>query len=298
MNVKVEKQPKSQLKLTVTVDNKNVKEAYSEVLDTAVKETEIEGFRKGNAPREKVEAKLGPSKLYGDAINQLLQKFYAQAVKENHIFPISNPKVEVKEFDLEKDFEFEAEVATKPDIKLKDYKKALKKYYEKKDAEIKKENAKKLKDGEEITHDHAHVHTNEIVEVLIENATLEVPDILVEEETNRLVARMVDQIISAGMKVEDYLKAQGTDMEALKENYSKIAELNVKGELVLNELIQQEKIDVPDSEVDQAIAEVQDEKAREQLNTPVQRVYIRTILEKNKLLASLIKETEGEHHHE
>ena len=81
-------------------------------------------------------------------------------------------------------------------------------YYEKKNKEVKKEVAEKLKKGEDISHSHAHLHPSEVVEVLIQNSEFEVPDILVEEEKNRLVARMVDQVIAAGMKTEDYLKAQ------------------------------------------------------------------------------------------
>lgn len=298
MKVNVEKQPKSQLKLSISVDKEDVKKMYDKVINQAIQDTEIPGFRKGKAPKDKVEDKIGVSSLYGNTINELLQKYYTQALKENHIIPISNPKVEIKEFDLEKDFEFDAIVAIKPDIKFKDYKKSLQDYYEKKNKEVKKENAEKLKKGEEIGHNHAHIHTNEIIEVLIQNSELDVPELLIEEETNRLVANLVDQIISAGMKTEDYLKAQNTDMDEVKKNYSKIAEMNIKSELILNELVNVEKISVEEEEIDSAINSIEDEKAKETLNTPVQRVYIRTVLEKNKLISNILKEIEGENHHE
>ncbi|MFC1625102.1 trigger factor [Patescibacteria group bacterium] len=51
MKVNVEKQPKSTLKITVTVENDLVKKAYDHVLEETVKSTEVEGFRKGNAPK-------------------------------------------------------------------------------------------------------------------------------------------------------------------------------------------------------------------------------------------------------
>ena len=298
MKVKVEKLPKSQLKLNIIVDKKEVKETYNKVLEKAVQETELDGFRKGNAPKDQVEKKLGTDKLYGNVINDLLQKHYMQALKENLISPMSNPKVEIDEFSLEKDFEFNATVAIKPEITFKDYKKDLKKYLEDKNKEVKKQNAEKLKKGEKIEQDHAHLHVNEVIDVVVKSAEFGVADILIEEETNRLVARLVDQILAAGMKMKDYLKAQGTDMEKLKENYEIIAEQNIKAELVLNELITVEKVKVEEAEVDKAIAEVEDEKAREQLNNPVQKVYIRTVLEKQKLIENLIKETQGEHKHE
>jgi len=298
MKVQVEKLPKSQLKLKITLENKQVKKTYQKVLDDAVKDTEIDGFRKGQAPKEKVEKKLGVDKLYGNVINALLQKYYPQALKENHIFPMSNPKVEIEEFSLEKDFEFVATVAIRPEIKFKDYKKELKKYWEQKGTQVRKENEEKLKKGEKIGHDHAHLLTNEVIDVLVNNAELEVADILVEEETNRLIARLVDQVLAAGMNMESYLKAQNTDMDKLKANYNKAAEQNIKAELVLNELINIEKITASEEEVGKAISEVKDEKIKEELNNPVQKVYIKTVLEKQKLIEHLIKETQGEHKHE
>jgi len=300
MKVEVEKLPKSQLKLKVTIENKKVKETYQKVLDVAVKDTEIDGFRKGQAPQEKVEKKMGVDKLYGNVINELLQTHYPQVLKENHILPMSNPKVEIEEFSLEKDFEFVAIVAIRPEIKFKDYKKELEKYYEEKNKQVRKSNEEKLKTGEKIdaSADHAHLHSNEIIDVLVNNADLEVADILVEEETNRLVARLVDQVMAAGMNMESYLKAQGIDMDKLKENYEKVAEQNIKAELVLNELISVEKISASDEEVDKAIGDVKDDNIKEELNNPVQKVYIKTVLEKQKLIEHLIKETQGEHKHE
>ena len=60
--------------------------------------------------------KLGPSNLYGDVINNLLQSSYIQAVTEKLVKPYSNPKIVIIDFDIEKDFVDVAEVATEPEI--------------------------------------------------------------------------------------------------------------------------------------------------------------------------------------
>ena len=125
MKTQIEKLPKSTIKMTVTIENDKVKEFYEKEVEKAIENTEIQGFRKGTAPKEMVIEKVGNSKLYGDAINNLLQNFYPQALKENKLLPVSNPKVEIKEFDVEKDLEFTAEFAIKPDVKIGDYRKAL-----------------------------------------------------------------------------------------------------------------------------------------------------------------------------
>ena len=150
MQVKVEKQPKSTLKLIISVPSTNVKEEYEKVFEEVVKNAEFPGFRKGMAPKDMVKQKTDVSKLYGEVINNLLQKYYAQALKENLVQPVSNPKVEIKEFDLEKDFEFTAILAVRPEVEIGDYKSEIKSNYDKKIEEAKKQNEEKLKKGEPI----------------------------------------------------------------------------------------------------------------------------------------------------
>ena len=52
MKTNIEKLPKSTIKLTITVETDKVKESYDKTLTKAVQDTEIEGFRKGTAPKE------------------------------------------------------------------------------------------------------------------------------------------------------------------------------------------------------------------------------------------------------
>ncbi len=291
MNVKVEKQPKSTLKLSVTVEVAKVKEAYEKILSDLVASTELPGFRKGMAPKEMVKEKADPSKLYGEVINSLLQTYYTQAVKENHIAPISNPRVEIKEFDLEKDFEFSALVATRPDVKIGDFRKKLKEAQEKKEKETHEANAKKLAAGEQIdTEAHTHLTTNDVLDAINDASEVEVPDLIVEEEAERMMARLVDQAQSIGLSLDQYLKAQNKTSEQLTSDYKKTAEKSVKAELVLGEIIKTEKVDVTEVEIEEIVKASGDPNALEQLKDPLQKWYIKSILEKNKLINKLIEE--------
>jgi len=298
MKTQIEKQPKSTIKLTVTLEKEKVKESYEKILTEAVKNTEIEGFRKGAAPKEMVKDKLGVSSLYGDAINDLLQTYYPQALKENLLMPVSNPKVEIKEFDLEKDFEFSAVFAVRPEVKIKDYKKALKDYYKDKTEKNDKEKLEKLKKGEKIEESHVHMGANEVIDVLLKESDVEIADMLIEEETDRVMARLMDQLRSINLSVENYLKAQNKTAESLRKDYDEMSKRNIKAEFVLSHLIKEESIEVTDKEIDDMINAVGDNNIGESLNDPMQKLYIKTILQKNKLINKLIEETEGEKHHE
>ncbi len=304
MKTQIEKMPKATMKLTVTVENSVIKEFYEKEVQKAVEETELQGFRKGTAPKDMVVEKVGNSRLYGDTINEVLQTYYPQALKEHKVIPVSNPKVDIKEFDIEKDLEFTAEFAVKPEIKMGDYRKALKNYYKEKTEKIKADKLEKLKKGEldveKEGHEHVHIGANEVIDIILKESEVEIADMLVEEEADRLMTKLLEQLETIKLPLDKYLKAQEKTADDIRADYTKIAENNIKAEFVLSHLVEVEKIDVSDEEIDEMINAAGDPAVAEQMQDPMQKLYIKTILQKNKLLNNLIEETQGphDHHHE
>lgn len=297
MKTQVEKLPKSAIKLTVTVPVDKVKEMYAQVLDEVVKNTELPGFRKGLAPKELVKEKTDISKLYGDVVNDLLQKYYPQALKETLIAPVSNPKVEIKEFDLEKEFEFTAIIATRPEIKIGDYKTKLRAKYDTDLKKAKEANAEKLKNGEKIGELHVHLSTNDIIDALTDTSEVEVADVLTEEETERTMSRLVDQAQSIGLSLDQYLKAQNKTAEQLKADYTKAAERSIKAEFLLSQLAKDLAVEVTDAEIEEAFAAAGESMPKDKLNDSMEKWYIKSILEKNKVISKIMEEMEGENFH-
>ena len=296
MKVQVEKQPKSTLKLSIVVPKEDVKKTYEKILDDVVIQTEIPGFRKGKAPKEKVLEKTDISTLYGEVVNALLQTYYPQALKEHHVSPVSNPKVEIKEFELEKDFVFDATVAIRPEIKIGDYRPLLVKKYQEKNETLKKTNEERLKTGEKIEADRAHLLVEDIIEIILGTSEVELADIIVDEEINRMLTRLVDQTQAVGLSMEDYLKSQNKTAEQLREQYRAVAEKTLKTEFVLSQLIGDMKIEINDSEIDEVIGAAGDAAVKERLKDPVEKWYIKSILAKNKLISELAKEAERNEH--
>ncbi len=298
MQVRIEKQPKSTLKLSISVPSANVKEEYEKAFEEVVKNAELPGFRKGMAPKDMVKQKTDVSKLYGEVINNLLQKYYTQALKENLVMPVSNPRVEIKEFDLEKDFEFTAVLAVKPEVEVGEFRAEIKSNYEKKIDVAKKENEEKLKKGETLSDTHIHLHTNDVIDALLNNSKVEISDLLIDEETEKMMSRLVDQAQSIGLSLDQYLKAQNKTADQLKDEYKKIAENNIKSEFILDKLIKDERIEITDKEVEDMIKASGVPDAEEKLNNTTEKWYIKNILEKNKLITKLMEEMEGENHHD
>lgn len=81
----------------------------------------IQGFRKGKAPRPVIESHYGEGIFYEEAFEIAFPESYTKAVDELEIVPVSRPELDVTT--IGKDgVSFSAEVFVKPDVKLGEYK--------------------------------------------------------------------------------------------------------------------------------------------------------------------------------
>ena len=58
--------------------------------------------------------------------------------------------------------------------------------------------------GEKIDESHIHLTTNHIIDAMLKTCELEVPELIVEEETERIMSRLVDQAESIGLSLDQY----------------------------------------------------------------------------------------------
>ena len=284
MNIKVEKLPNSELKIVATIENSKVAASYENIVEKIVNESEIKGFRKGKAPKEVVIEKMDISKVHGEVISDLLKTYYPQILKEKSIFPYSNPKLDVKEFELDKDFVFEAIVATKPEVKVGDYKKIIKKLLEEKKKTLKKENEEKVKEGQEITISEPELTAEEIVNAISEESKVDLSELMINEETDRLLERFINQIRQLNLNVDSLLKAQNKTYDDLLQDHKKIAENNIKSEFILNEIIKDQKLEASEDEIVEFVNNIGDENLKNQLLNTSEKWYVKTMIEKNKAL--------------
>ena len=286
MNINTEKLPNSEIKLTVTLEVSKVAESYNKIVNSLVEEADIKGFRKGKAPKDVVLEKADVSKVHGEVISDLLKTYYPIVLKEKGIFPYSNPKIDIKEFEIDKDFIFEATIALKPEIKLGDYKKIVKKLLDEKKKEAKKaEKEAKTEEGVEKPElKETELTAEEIVDSISQDAKIELSELLINEETDRLLERFISQIRGLNLNVEQLLQAQGKTYDDLLNDHKKIAENNIKSEFVLNEIIKAEKLEATDAEIEEFIKNLGDENLQKQFEAPSEKWYIKGIIEKNKAL--------------
>ncbi len=95
-----------------------------------------------------------------------------------------------------------------------------------------------------------------IVEELIEKSDIEVPEILIEMEVNKIIFKMESDITQMGLKFEDYLKHLNKTVEDLKKEFRTDGEKKAKLALVLNEIAKKEDIKADEAAVANEVAHI------------------------------------------
>lgn len=108
--------------VTFTISQDKIKPALDQAFTKVKKDLTAPGFRKGHMPRTVFNQKFGEEALYEEALNSILPAAYEEAVAELELDVVTQPKVDVKSMEKGKDWEITAEVVTKPEVKLGDYK--------------------------------------------------------------------------------------------------------------------------------------------------------------------------------
>ena len=122
MSCKVENLEKNMAKLTIEVSAEEFEKACEKAYQKNKNKINVQGFRKGKAPRNVIEKMYGAAVFYEDAANELIPDAYAEAAKESGLDIVSRPEIDVVQIEKGKDFIFTAEVAVKPEVTLGAYK--------------------------------------------------------------------------------------------------------------------------------------------------------------------------------
>lgn len=96
---------------------------------------------------------------------------------------------------------------------------------------------------------------NDVVRKAVENATVELPEAMVERQIDSFLQDMGYRLQMQGISLEDYLKYTNTELSALREQYRADAALRVKSQLVLEAISKAEAIEATPEEISDKVAE-------------------------------------------
>lgn len=268
----IQRQENGNIKLTITIDPALAKKTREEVIVNHVNDAELPGFRKGKAPRDMVEKTLDANHIKEDVLRALLPFTYSQAVSEHKLKPIVSPRIHVEALDDDKEWSYTAETAEMPEINLGQYKEEVKKLTAK---------SKIIVPGKE----EKQVGFDEIVKVISEETKVTIPQIILDNETERLLAQTLDEVKRLGLGLDQYLASTGRTIEDLKKEYSEKARRDVTIEFALQKIADDEKINVTDADIDEAIKNGKTEEERKNLEQ--NRYLLASIIRQQKTLELL-----------
>lgn len=122
--------------------------------------------------------------------------------------------------------------------------------------------------------------------------TVEIPDVLVEDELNRMLVSLQRRVADMGLLLEDYLKSQNETLESIKNKWREQAAKNVCMELGLAEIARQEKVEISDEVLQAEIDKIQDGRLKAQFENQEPRLHLKHSLRQMKtldLLKTLVK---------
>ncbi len=124
MSAKWEMTGKSTGELTFEISKEKIQEGLDLAFKRVKKNLNVPGFRKGKVPRRIFNQMYGEEALYEDALNAVLPDVYEAALTEAGVVNdvVGQPQITPVSMDKDAAWEMKAEIATKPEVKLGDYK--------------------------------------------------------------------------------------------------------------------------------------------------------------------------------
>lgn len=280
--------PKNTFEIVIDIPWKMIGDEYAKAFDQLASELEVEGFRKGKAPKSVAEKHIKKETVYQRVIQNLLPEVYEEIIKKEGLRPVINPRIELVKAKENEDWQIKMVLAGRPVIILGDYKKIIKElksdkkkediWVPGKDKGAKEQSAKAEEDKQKIL--------NEILSALVKKTKVEISDLIIEEELNARLARLLDEVQKIGLTVDSYLKSKGTTIEELKKKYTQEIEEIHALEFILNEIADKESIQVEPKELEVLYSKITDKKEREEAQRNA--YFYASVMRKQKTLDFLL----------
>lgn len=267
-----------------TIPASDIATRYSTALAVIAKQTDVTGFRKGKAPVELVEKTVGKEAIYDKLIQTLLPDVYKAILEKDSLRPLVSPKVDLKSAKEGEDWVLTMTIALAPKVKIPDYTKIVAKVRgATKAADIWVPGKEEQETQDDIAKKEAFL--NAVLKEIIDSTDLEISDLIIEEEVNHRLSRLVDDIRRLGLTIETYLESRQSSKEQLQDDFKKDIMTTYKLEYALNEIGEKENITIEQAEVQSMIDNLPDEASRKEAQANM-NVY-GMMLRKQKILEFL-----------
>jgi len=140
VKVSVETLPNSEALLEVEITWDEMEQASEKAYRKLVQKVDVRGFRRGKAPRSLLERKLGRESIYQEGLDDLMSEAYSNTLKEHHLTPISQPKIDAPVFEMGQSYHFSLTVPIITPVELGNYREL---HFEREEADVTSEEVEK-----------------------------------------------------------------------------------------------------------------------------------------------------------
>jgi trigger factor len=127
-----------------------------------------------------------------------------------------------------------------------------------------------------------------IVEELVKQTNVEIPDILIQSEIDKIMYRLKADIENAGLKFEDYIKQINKTEEDLRNEWRPEAEKRAKLQMIIHSISENESLKPTKEEIEKDVTQITTMYKDADLNRA--RAYVEQMLENEKVFAFLEKQ--------
>jgi len=130
-----------------------------------------------------------------------------------------------------------------------------------------------------------------IVDQILANSEMEVPDLLVEHELDSMVGEMENNVVRTGIEFEKYLENLKITRDSLRQGWREKAKRKVKLNLVMREINKKEKIKIDEEKIkeriDLMLKSYSNQKELKKIDPRRFREYVKEIMIKEKIFKML-----------
>lgn len=318
--------------MIVSVDKDFVSTFRDSSIDGLKEEVEIDGFRKGKAPKEKIVQSVGELKIWEKNSFKAINTIVPLVLQEEKINTITMPNISLQKLAPNTDLEIKIELTLMPEVEIADYKKIASEIEKPKDAEatgeevehyinhvregkahqghshkpgekcdaklpeLNDEFVKSLGDFKSVDDFKNQIKENiskdkkthlsqkrriEIMEKIIKESKIQMPQVLISEEQERMLHEFKAKVESFKMNFDEYLKEIKKTEEELKEEWKSDAEKRAKMNLILPKIAREENIKADKEEIEK---ETNNLKANHpEIDDAIAKVYVTNVLTNQKV---------------
>jgi len=228
----------------------------NQALKELSEKVKVDGFRPGKVPEKILIENVGGQEILEKMAIIALQRKYSKIIEEHRIKAIGRPMITITKIAVNNPLGFKIRTFVMPEIELPDYKNIGK-------------GKKRL----------------EILEEIAEKMKVEIPQILIESEKEKIAQEIKANIEETGLKWGDYLNHIKKTEEEIRKDWEPDAMKRVKYGLILNEIAEKEKIEVSEEELNAEVEKIMNQY--KDLDPERVKVYIYGIIRNEKVFKLL-----------